>query len=91
MTGVEAFARRIIAQNGSEYRINSAGLKLYITINKPLNKVSVRIGGDQADDYPTFVPAVKHKLIDMGLDDDTYYSEPKNPTVVRNIMWKNLT
>ena len=90
-TGVEPYTRRVVEEGLSEIRINTTGLKLYITLKKPLNRVHIRIGGDQAKDYPTFVSAVKHKLIDEGLDEDTFYDEPKNPTVVRNISsWRNI-
>lgn len=76
--GIEAFTIRIMEGDGTEYRLNSAGLKLYIDINKPLNRVKVHIGGDQKGDYPTFVESVAAEIKRRGLDEDSYYSKTAN-------------
>jgi hypothetical protein len=83
LCGIEQFTNRIMEGRGTEYRLNSAGLKLYIDVNKPLNRVRVRIGGDQAGDYPKFVEAVKAEILRRGLDADSYYG--KSSIAGRNI------
>jgi hypothetical protein len=75
LCGLEQFTNRIMEGRGTEYRLNSAGLKLYIDINKPLNRVRVRIGGDQVGDYPMFAESVKAEITRRGLDGDSYYAK----------------
>lgn len=62
LCGIQSFVERVSEGDGTEYRLNGAGLKLYIRTNKASNKVRVAIGGDQASYYPTFVDAVEHEI-----------------------------
>lgn len=72
--GAEAFAKRVMEGGGTEYRLNSAGLKLYIDFNKGLNRLRLTIGGDQKEYYPKFVEAVKADIKRRGLDSESYYA-----------------
>lgn len=46
--------------NSHEYRLNGAGLKLYWRIDHMYDLLKISIGGDQANDYPYFVPHVRN-------------------------------
>lgn len=74
LCGAEPFAKRVMEGGGTEYRLNGAGLKLYVDYNKGLNRLRLSIGGDQRGDYPTLVEAVKADIKRRGLDSDSYYS-----------------
>ena len=50
-----------------EYRLNNAGLKLYWMTDRKEQTIHIRIGGDQAINYPLFVDQVKHILAGHGL------------------------
>ncbi len=54
-------AQRIADGERVEHRLNGAGLKLYA------RNCRLRIGGDQAKDYQTFVDAVTAMLIKEGV------------------------
>lgn len=42
-----------------EFRLNNAGLKLYWRLDRKHDLLNVSIGGDQANNYPRFVAAVR--------------------------------
>lgn len=42
-----------------EFRLNSAGLKLYWRLDREHDLLKISIGGDQVKDYPRFVAAVR--------------------------------
>jgi len=45
-----------------EFRLNGAGLKMWWRLNRSLGFLKIRIGGDQARQYPFFVAAVNKLL-----------------------------
>ncbi len=59
-----------------EYRLNNAGLKLYWRTVPKEQTIYIRIGGDQAINYPLFVDQVKRILAGHGLvyKDAEYYA-----------------
>ncbi len=59
-----------------EYRLNNAGLKLYWMTDQKKQTIHIRIGGDQATNYPLFVEQVKRILAKHGLvyKDAGYYA-----------------
>jgi hypothetical protein len=63
--GTGYLADHITTDDSYEYRVNGAGLKLYS--HSALGKVSIRIGGDQRDSYPTFVQRANALLRERGL------------------------
>ena len=73
--GVEAWVKKIVNNSGGEYRLNGAGLKMYVTINHTGMRAMVNFGGDQAHMYPEFVQEAKICAMKMGLDDGSYYKE----------------
>jgi hypothetical protein len=78
LLGAEAWSNRVCRGTGTEYRLNKAGLKLYIDINTGLKRIRVRIGGDQEGYYPTFVEAAKAELQRRGLSES------------HQIVWRNI-
>ena len=54
-------------RDSHEYRLNNAGLKLYWTTLQKDQTIRIRIGGDQATNYPLFVEQVKRILAAHGL------------------------
>lgn len=70
---VRQWAKKIVEQESSEFRLNNAGLKLYshglkVDYSTP-GKVtfSVRVGGDQARDYAAFVEFANARLAELGI------------------------
>jgi len=45
-----------------EFRLNGAGFKLYWRLDRELNFLKIKVGGDQARQYPFFVAAVNRLL-----------------------------
>ncbi len=45
-----------------EFRLNDAGLKLYWRLDRKHGLLKVSIGGDQANNYPKFVAAVRRLI-----------------------------
>jgi hypothetical protein len=77
LIGAVAFAKRVMEGGGTEYRINSADLKLYIDHNSRLNRLKLSIGGEQKEYYPKFVEAVRADIKRRGLDSESYYTATK--------------
>lgn len=70
---VRQWAKKIVEQESCEFRLNQAGLKLYsrglaVDYSHP-GKVtfSVRVGGDQARDYASFVEFANDRLAQLGI------------------------
>jgi len=57
--------RDIVKENSGEYRLNGAGFKLYWRWDRDKDTLKVRIGGDQAKQFPFFVAAVR-RILDRG-------------------------
>lgn len=53
-----------------EFRLNEAGLKMYWRLDRERGLLKVSIGGDQANNYPRFVAAVRRLI-----EHNTYLSE----------------
>lgn len=57
-----SITRRIVSDytgESHEFRLNNAGLKMYWRLDRESNQLRVRIGGDQARQFPRFVAAVR--------------------------------
>lgn len=47
--------------NSHEFRLNDAGFKLFWRLDREFDLLKLRIGGDQAGNYPCFVKTIKNK------------------------------
>jgi len=73
--GIEAWVKKIVGNSGGEYRLNGAGLKLYVTISHTGSQALVSIGGDQVDMYLDFVTAARDAIVKLRLDHESYFKE----------------
>lgn len=62
LQGVDAYVAGILERGTIEYRLNGAGLKLYLTYPENGFPGEASIGGDQAEDYPEFVAEARRLL-----------------------------
>jgi len=61
-SGGNRLVKKIITDTSGEsheFRLNNAGLKLYWRLSREHDLLKVSIGGDQANNYPRFVAAVR--------------------------------
>ncbi|MDP2951189.1 MAG: hypothetical protein Q8N55_02275 [bacterium] len=61
--GIKGIAENLVEKPG-EFRLNGAGLKLYVSYN---GKLKAKVGGDQYNEYPQTGPALNAILEKRGL------------------------
>ena len=64
--GSLALAKRLV-ECQSEFRLNGAGLKLYVSVDQ--GKIRARVGGDQFDQYPATGPVLNGILAEKGFQE----------------------
>lgn len=73
--GVDAFTKELllsamdVVDSAREYRLNGAGLKLFVTVSSEGN-ITARVGGDQLKDYPKTAPLIGKILNRPGLQEE---------------------
>lgn len=72
---LDGMARKIVEDDSHEFRLNGAGLKLYtrgVKVGFMRGELSfnMRVGGDQASDYPEFVQWANKRLAELKLTEE---------------------